>query len=78
MSLPPKGLALILSSKAPKGPPAKDEPVEPDADDAESGGSEKQYAKLASEAIADGDHEAAADALVSMVKSCMDAYGPKE
>lgn len=73
------------------GPPSHTEPdadevggpPDADADDAAKpadgalggGGSEMKYARLASEAIADGDHDAAADALVSMVKACMSSYG---
>lgn len=85
-----KGLALILSG-AKKGPmggakPSMGPPSEPDADEVggppdadadDSGSSEMKYARIASEAIADGDHDAAADALVSMVKACMSSYGPK-
>lgn len=69
-----KGLALVLS---PKGPPKGDEAAPAEAKESAAGGSEKEYARLASEAIADGDHDAAADALVSMVKACMGSYGPK-
>lgn len=66
-----KGLAIALGQK-PKGP------VEEDSEkskESASGGSEKEYARLASEAIADGDHDAAADALVSLVKACSRSYG---
>ncbi len=70
-----KGLALIIGPKAKAGP-EKSEPAE--AEESEAGGSEKEYARIASEAIADGDHEAASDALVSMVKACMGSYGPKK
>ncbi len=77
-----KGLALIMGMKPkggakapPFGKPADEEPEE-EAEASEGGGSEKEYAKLAAEAIADGDTDAAADALVSMVKACMGSYGP--
>jgi hypothetical protein len=71
-----KGLALILGKAgSPKGGAA--EPEKPEAPEEKSGSSEREYARLASEAIADGDHDAAADALVSMVKACMGSYGPK-
>ncbi len=75
MKEPIKGLALVLGkSSAPKGPlGAKPEAEEPEEESA--GGSEKELAKLASEASAAGDHDAAADALVSMVKACMGSYG---
>lgn len=80
-----KGLALIMGMK-PKGgakaPPfGKPAPDKPEAESAEApteGGAEKEYARIAAEAIADGDTEAAADALVSMVKACMGSYGPEE
>lgn len=86
-----KGLALILGGakkgpmgKMPMGPtspePDADEAggaPDADADDSSSGGSEAKFARIASEAIADGDHDAAADALVSLVKSCMSSYGSK-
>lgn len=74
-----KGLLAILGSKGPpklgdsKEMPAK-EPAE-DAEESETGSSEKEYARLASEAIADGDHDTAADALVSLVKACSRSYG---
>jgi hypothetical protein len=76
MKPPVKGLALVLSPKSPKAS-EKDE-SEPATDEDEEGGSEKEYARLASESSAAGDHDAAADALVSMVKACMGSYGPKK
>ena len=85
-----KGLALILGSKKgpagkmPMGPasaePDADEsggPPDSDEDDSTSGGSEMKFAKLAADALADGDTETAADALRSLVKSCMSSYGGK-
>ncbi len=74
-----KGLALVLG--APKGGPKpsdgpKSEPAMPAAEEG-SGGSEKEFARIASEAIAAGDHEAASDALVSLVKACQ-GYSSKE
>jgi hypothetical protein len=66
-----KGLLLLAK---PKG----DSPMgkgmgKPDdeAAEGESGGSEMKFARLASEAMAEGDHESAAKALVGMVKACM-------
>lgn len=44
----------------------------------ESGSSEMEFARLASEASAAGDHDAAAEALVSAIKACMSSYGSKE
>lgn len=82
-----KGLALILGPKASKGafkgppkgfPKGEESEPEEETEESESGGSEKEYARLASEATADGDHDAAADALVSMVKACMGSYGPSK
>jgi hypothetical protein len=75
-----KGLALIMGMKpkgGPKGPPVGAEPEEEEETEAAAGGSETKFARIASEAIADGDHEAAASALVSMVKACMGSYGGK-
>ncbi len=74
-----KGLALVLG--APKGgskPPGepKSAPSMAAAEE-DSGGSEKEFARIASEAIAAGDHDAAADALVSLVKACK-GYGEEE
>ncbi len=64
-----KGLAIALGLK-PKGPMMPEEDGEEAAPDSEEGGSEKKFARLAAEAIADKDFDAAADALVSLVKSC--------
>lgn len=64
-----KGLAAILGAKGPaKAPAALEMPGEA-VEEEETGGSAKEFARLASEAIADGDHEAAADALVSLVRA---------
>lgn len=71
-----KGLAIALGLK-PKGSLSAKEDGE-EAEESESGGSEKEYARLASEAIADGDHDAAADALVSLVKACSRSYRSEE
>lgn len=70
-----KGLALILSPKGSKpgakpGLPSMEKEEEPEAEGDEAGGSEKEFARLAAEAIGDGDYDAAADALVSLVKAC--------
>ncbi len=65
-----KGLAIALGLK-PKGPMMPEEDGEEEAPASEEGGgSEKKFARLAAEAIADKDFDAAADALVSLVKSC--------
>lgn len=72
-----KGLALVLGKgpKDPKSPvPPADEPEKPETD----ASGEMELARLASEASAAGDHEAAAEALVSMVKACMGSYGPEK
>lgn len=67
-----KGLALVLS----KGkPPMAEEEEDYEGEEAPpsskgGGGSSKQFAKLAAEALADGDVDTAADALVSLVRSC--------
>lgn len=60
-----KGLAIALGLK-PKGPVEE----ESDSDASESGGSKKEFARLAAEAISDKDFDAAADALVSLVETC--------
>lgn len=70
-----KGLAAVLGLK-PKGP-VPEEDSEATEESESGGGSAKSFARLASEAIADGDHDAAADALVSLVKACK-GYGGKE
>ena len=67
-----KGLAIALGLK-PKGP-VEEESEAPEA--SETGGSEKEFARLAAESIADKDFDAAADALVSLVKACK-GYGSK-
>lgn len=67
-----KGLAIALGLK-PKAPMGPEEESE-ETPDSESGGSEKEFARLAAEAIADKDFDAAADALVSLVKACK-GYG---
>lgn len=76
-----KGLAAILAPKegkpSPFGKEPKSDPMMPVAEEAEEAGSEVEFAKLASEAIAAGDHDAAADALVSLVKACK-GYGEDE
>ena len=77
-----KGLALVIGPK--KAAPPKESgysgpegPAEEETEASEEGGSEKEYATLAAEAIAGGDTEAAADAMVSMVKACLRNYGGK-
>lgn len=63
--------ALLLGSKGgSKGPPEGEETDLAEPTEAKPESTERKFAKLASEAIADGDHEAAADALVSLVKAC--------
>lgn len=76
-----KGLAIVLGKPksekpSPFGKP-EEEPEE-EAEESETGSSEKEFARLASEAIAAGDHDAAAEAIVGVVKACMRGYGPKE
>jgi hypothetical protein len=68
-----KGLAIALGLK-PKGPVSEEESEAPES---EEGGSKKGFARLAAEAIADKDFDAAADALVSLVEACK-GYGGKE
>ncbi len=71
-----KGLAGVMKAKAPV---TKAEPEEEEAEESESsGGSEMAFFKLASEASASGDHEAAAKAFKSGVKACLSSYGGKE
>lgn len=60
-----KGLAIALGLK-PKG----SMPEEEEAPESGMGDSKKKYARLAAEAIADKDFDAAADALVSLAESC--------
>lgn len=71
-----KGLAALLGGKGPASKDAKPSPFgdtipapAPEEETEESSGA-LEFAKIASEAIAAGDHEAAADALVSMCKAC--------
>jgi hypothetical protein len=71
-----KGLAAVLGLK-PKGPMGPEEEDGEEAPESESGGSKKGFARLAAEAIADKDFDAAADALVSLVEACK-GYGGKE
>lgn len=54
---------------------AKAEPSEPkvETEESEEGGSEMEFARLASEAIAEGDHEAGAKALIGAIRACMSA-----
>lgn len=70
-----KGLAAVLGKTAPAGPkpavPPVEEPEKPETD----ASSEAELAKLAAEAIAAGDTEAGAEALVSTIKACMASYG---
>ncbi len=65
-----KGLLAILAPK----PKSADEP-EPKG---KAGGSELEFARLASEASAAGDHDAAAKAMVNAIKACLRSYGPAE
>lgn len=80
-----KGLAAVLGKATgpaaklgPKPPPI--EPVEeeeaemPDTD----ASSETELATLAAEALAAGDTEAGAEALISTIKACLRSYGPKK
>lgn len=77
-------VGVLLAALKPKGSspkePAGEAPSKPAMEDEESekGGSEMEFARIASEASAAGDHEAAAEALVSAIKACMSSYGSKE
>lgn len=73
-----KGLAEVLgtATKGPK-PPLPTEPAEPEKPETDAS-SEMTFARLASEASAAGDHDAAAEALVSAIKACVSSYGPKK
>lgn len=75
-----KGLALILGKAkgAPKALGAEPEEDAEEAEESETSSSEKEFARLASEAIEAGDHDSAADAIVGAIKACMSSYGPKE
>lgn len=63
-----KGLAALLAGAGSSGSDAAEESGETAKAD-ETGGSARKFARLAAEAIADGDIDAAADALVSL-KNC--------
>lgn len=73
--MPSKGLKGFASAMKPKGPTPFAAPMKEEADesspDSEAGGSELEFAKIASEASAAGDHDAAAKAMVSAIKACM-------
>lgn len=79
-----KGLLLLAKPKGGSpmaksaGKPAMGKPVdgpEEEAEETETGSSEVEFARLASEATASGDHDAAAKAIVSAIKACMRGYG---
>lgn len=69
------GLKGLAAAMKPKGFAAKAAPEEEAEEEASEGGSEMEFFKLASEASASGDHEAAAKALKSGVEACMSGYG---
>jgi len=73
-----KGLAELLGKKSMTPSPFEKPKPEVEAEESEHGGSEMEFFKLASEASAEGDHEAAAKAFKSGVKACMSGYGGKE
>lgn len=72
-----KGLAAILGAKVPKAP-TSEPAMKAAASVGKPKGSEMEFFKLASEASAAGDHEAAASALRSGVKACMSSYEASE
>lgn len=63
-----KGLAIVLGGKP------KNDSEGATADEAKPKDSAMEFARLASEASAAGDHESAAKALVNMVKACKGGY----
>ena len=66
-----KGLAIVLGGK-----PKNDSEGAP-ADEAKPKDSAMEFARLASEASAAGDHESAARALVNAIKACKsESYAP--
>lgn len=69
--------SLLLAAMKPKADKAGGDKAKVE-DEEESESSEMEFARLASEASAAGDHEAAAEALVSAIKACMTSYGAKE
>jgi hypothetical protein len=70
-------MKALLGAMKPKASSAPKFAPEEEAEEEESGGSEMEFFKLASEASAAGDHEAAAQAFKSGVKACM-SYGTTE
>ncbi len=73
-----KGLAAILGkgSAAKLGPkPSPVEPVEEEMPETDAS-SETELATLAAEALAAGDTEAGAEALLSTIKACLRSDGP--
>lgn len=68
-----KGLALVLGGKP------KDDSEPASTTEAKPKDSAMEFARLASEASAAGDHDSAAKALVNAIKACMGTpYGPTE
>jgi hypothetical protein len=75
----PKGESpLAKSSSKPSMMGKPEDGPEEEAEESEEGGSEVEFARLASEATASGDHDAAAKAIVSAIKACMRSYGGEE
>ncbi len=72
-------LALLKKPKAATpSAPSSDEEAAPDS---ESGGSEKEFARLAYQAVKAGDEDAFVDALVGAIRACVnkedaDEYPP--
>ena len=64
-------MGLSIALLAPKKGASSDEEEVPVSKSSVDTGSEKKFAMLAVQAIKDGDDDAAADALVSMVKACV-------
>lgn len=62
------GPAILAMLAKPKGPPAGDEEEAPASS---GGGSEDSLFRLAVQAIADGDEDAAVDALRGAVEACV-------
>lgn len=76
-----KGLAAILGKGpaeklGPKPPTEPAEPLEPEQPETDAS-SETELATLAAEALAAGDTEAGAEALISTIKACIRSYGTK-
>lgn len=67
---------LMLAKGKPNGEPSAAPKEAPAEEESDEGGSEMEFARIASESTAAGDHEAAAEALVNAIKACLASYGP--